>query len=49
MKVDLIKIDIESFEFHALCGSVSSIARWLPKLQICIYHKADDFFARYLR
>ena len=41
-RVDFIKMDIEGSERHALRGGRESIARFNPRMAICIYHRPDD-------
>jgi FkbM family methyltransferase len=43
-RLDFIKMDIEGAEISALMGAKESIARFLPKLAIAIYHKPDDLW-----
>ena len=41
-RLDFIKMDIEGSERYALRGGRQSIARFSPRMAICIYHKPDD-------
>ena len=40
-----VKADIESYEYKLLLGAKDAVARHKPKLAICIYHNAVDFFS----
>ena len=41
-RLDFIKMDIEGSERHALRGGRQSLARFSPRMAICIYHRPDD-------
>ncbi len=41
-KVDLIKMDIEGAERHALAGAKETLKNFGPKMVLCTYHRADD-------
>lgn len=43
-RVDYIKMDVEGSEIAALNGADATIARWRPKLAICVYHRYDDLW-----
>ena len=40
-----LKADIESYEYKLLLGAKKSIKKWQPKIAICIYHNAIDFYS----
>lgn len=44
-KYSFLKADIESFEYKCLLGAEKSIRANKPKLAICIYHNAVDFYS----
>jgi FkbM family methyltransferase len=41
-KVDYIKMDIEGAERKAIAGARETIARYRPRMALCIYHLKDD-------
>jgi len=41
-RVDYIKLDIEGAERKALAGAWNTMARFHPRLAICVYHISDD-------
>ncbi len=43
-KVDMVKMDIEGFEYKALLGARRVIQRDHPILAICVYHKQEDIW-----
>lgn len=43
--IGFIKADIESFEYRMLLGAGNSIKNYMPRLAICTYHNAVDFFS----
>lgn len=45
IKPDIIKADIESYEYKMLKGAAGSIKEIKPKLAICIYHNIVDFYS----
>jgi len=40
--VDFIKMDIEGAEPKAVAGAKNTIARFRPRMALCIYHVAGD-------
>ena len=42
--VDIIKMDIEGEEEHALGGAHETISRFRPRICISAYHKVDDYW-----
>lgn len=49
IRVDLIKLDVEGSEDEVLEGAKHTIALYQPKLQISVYHKAEDLYALLLK
>jgi FkbM family methyltransferase len=41
-KVDFIKMDIEGAEQRAIAGAKNTIAKFKPRMALCIYHVEDD-------
>ena len=41
-KVDFIKMDIEGAEQKAIVGAKNTIAKFRPRMALCIYHLPDD-------
>ena len=39
-----LKADIESYEYKMLLGAQKTIKKFSPKLAVCIYHNAVDFY-----
>ena len=44
-KVTFIKADIESYEYRMLKGAEKTIKQHRPRLGVCIYHNATDFYS----
>ena len=40
--VDFVKMDIEGAERYALAGARSTIAKFGPRMALCVYHREDD-------
>lgn len=40
-----LKADVQSYEYKMLLGAKQSITKWHPRLGICIYHNASDFYS----
>ena len=43
--IDLIKLDVEGAEEHAIRGASNTIRRSAPNLAVSLYHRTDDLFA----
>ncbi len=44
-KVTYLKADVEGYEYRMLIGAQETIKKFKPKLGICIYHNATDFYS----
>ena len=44
-KITFIKADIESYEYRMLKGAEKIVKQYHPRLGICIYHNATDFYS----
>ncbi len=44
LKVTLIKVDTEGAEVPILLGAAQTLKRQKPKLQVCVYHRAEDLW-----
>lgn len=42
--ISFLKADIESWEYKMLLGAKNTIEKYKPKMAICIYHNAADFY-----
>lgn len=40
-----LKADIEGYEYKMLMGAAKTIKKFKPRLAICIYHNATDFYS----
>ena len=40
--VDYVKMDIEGAERHAVAGAKKTLARFHPRMALCVYHLPDD-------
>ena len=43
-RVDLIKLDLEGADFHAILGAVKTIQNFRPQLAISIYHRLPEYW-----
>ena len=41
-RVDFIKMDIEGAERHAVRGASQTLAKFQPRMALCVYHLPDD-------
>jgi|SRR5579872_6244769 len=44
-RVDLIKLDVEGAELHALRGAEKTIRAFRPRIAVSVYHKEDDLIS----
>ena len=42
--IDLIKMDVEGAEAEAIQGGAQTLQRYMPKLNIALYHRNEDIF-----